>query len=577
MKFSTLAIRETTLQAVDQMGIVEMTPIQERAIPVLLEGKDVIGRSQTGTGKTLAFAVPAVTAIDEAERHPQVLVLLPTRELAIQVAGEFDKLIVFDDALSVALLYGGERFDRQLAALRGGAQIVVGTPGRTLDHLRRGTLKLDHLKIAVLDEADEMLDMGFRDDIEGILSQIGHPVQTALFSATMPKPILELAGRFQRDPVKIEVAPKRIVASGIDQKVFVVKKGMKLEALMRLLEVFEMQKALIFCNTKRAVDTVAMQLIDQGYPVSKLHGDIDQSARQAVLRRFTRSKHGALVATDVAARGIDIDDIDLVINYDVPENAEDYVHRIGRTGRAGRKGTSLTLAQNRDRFHLEKIEAYTKKKMTREPIPTGSEIQVLKSCQMTEKLAAACEDMRTNPEGSAADSIYSGILAALRDKGFSDDQIATALLRQCMPITDYAETDLNDQIKTVGAGKKGGGRKSRKGRGHRDPQSGVRIMISAGKKDGAKKGDILGAICGESGISSDEVGDIAVFGHFSTAVVADDQVAKVIAGLDGARIKRTVVSASIAGKKKDKKKKGHHARKGQHHGKKKKVEKKKSK
>lgn len=569
MKFNTLAIGETTRQAIDQMGFSEMTPIQERAIPVLLDGKDVIGRSQTGTGKTLAFAIPSVTTIDAARRQPQVLVLLPTRELAIQVAGEFDKLTAFDDALSVALLYGGERFDHQLRALRGGAQIVVGTPGRTLDHLRRGTLRLDQLRIAVLDEADEMLDMGFREDIEGILSQIGHPVQTALFSATMPKPILELAGRFQRNPEKIEVAPKRIVASGIDQKVFVVKKGMKLEALMRLLEVFEMQKALIFCNTKRAVDTVAMQLIDQGYPVSKLHGDIDQSARQAVLTRFTRSKHGALVATDVAARGIDIDDIDLVINYDVPENVEDYVHRIGRTGRAGRKGTALTLAQNRDRFHLEKIEAYTKKKMTREMIPTGSDIQVLKRQQMTEKLASDCKAARGQAENGESDGIYSEILNALKETGFSSDEIAWALLKQCMPLTAYDETDLNDQIQTVGMGKKGtSSRKRRKGRGHQDPKSGVRIMISAGKKDGAKKGDILGAICGESGISSDEVGDIAVFGHFSTAVVADDQVAKVIASLEGARIKRSVVSASIAGKKKDKKKKGH--RPGKHHGKKKK-------
>jgi ATP-dependent RNA helicase DeaD len=545
MKFDTLPVRPALIKALNEMQLTEMTPIQEKAIPKLLEGCDVIGRSQTGTGKTMAFAIPAAEKINQEDRFPQILVVLPTRELAIQVAGEFRKLLQFEQGLKVALLFGGERFEHQLKALKNGAQVVVGTPGRILDHLRRRTLSLHGLQMAVLDEADEMLDMGFREDIESILSQIGHPVQTALFSATMPQPILEMAQRFQNHPVKVEVAPKRMVASGIDQQLYVVQKGKKLEALTRLLDIFQMQKALIFCNTKRAVDEVSLKLIDQGCAVSKLHGDIDQRTRQAVLGRFTRAKQGALVATDVAARGIDIDDIDLVINYDVPENPENYVHRIGRTGRAGRKGAALTLAENRDRFHLEKIEGYTKKKMTLQRIPTGAEVFEVKAEQMRAKLVEDCAEIVSEMQGPTEQEKQ--IIAPLKAMGFSDAVIEQALLRQFVPAAEEDGRDINGAIKTV--------RDHKKHRSSRHPklENGVRIMISAGKKDGVKKGDILGAICGESGISSDEVGDIAVFGHFSTAVITEKNVPNVVVSLDGARVKGHVVSASVAGQKKDKK------------------------
>lgn len=547
MKFKTLPLRKTLIQALDAMALTEMTPIQEKAIPEMLDGRDVIGRSQTGTGKTMAFAIPAAEKIVQKDRVPQILVLLPTRELAIQVAGEFRKLTQFEQGLKVALLFGGERFDHQLKALKNGAQIVVGTPGRTLDHLRRGTLNLHSLNMAVLDEADEMLDMGFREDIENILSQIGHPVQTALFSATMPKPILDLAKQFQDDPVKIEVAPKRMVASGIEQQLYVVQKGKKLEALSRLLDIFQMQKALIFCNTKRAVDEVSLQLIDEGCSVSKLHGDIDQRTRQAVLSRFTRARQGALVATDVAARGIDIDDIDLVINYDVPENPENYVHRIGRTGRAGRKGLSLTLGENRDRFHLEKIERYTKKNMTLERIPTGEEMMNLKIEHMRAKLVSDCAEIVS--EMAAPTEAEKKIIGPLKAMGFSDAVIEQALLRQFVPAENEAGADINASIQSVQDKKDKKRRRARRAK----LENGVRVMISAGKKDGVKKGDILGAICGESGISSDEVGDIAVYGHFSTAVIAEDSAPKVVVSVDGARVKGHVVSASVAGQKKDKK------------------------
>ncbi|MGN0193776.1 MAG: DEAD/DEAH box helicase [Pseudoramibacter sp.] len=559
MKFNILPLRQTLIQALDAMALTEMTEIQEKAIPEMLEGRDVIGRSQTGTGKTMAFAVPAVSKIKAADRFPQVLVLLPTRELAIQVAGEFRKLLQFEQGIKVALLFGGERFDHQLKALQAGAQVVVGTPGRTLDHLGRKTLSLHGLQMAILDEADEMLDMGFREDIEKILSQIGHPVQTALFSATMPQPILDMAKRFQDHPVKIEVAPKRMVAAGIDQRLYVVKKGQKLEALTRLLEVFQMQKALIFCNTKRAVDEVSLQLIDQGCVVSKLHGDIDQRTRQAVLGRFTRARQGALVATDVAARGIDIDDIDLVINYDVPENPENYVHRIGRTGRAGRTGLSLTLAQNRDRFHLDKIERYTKKKMTLHRIPTGKEMADLKVENMLAKLTEDCAEIAA--ENQKLTGQAEKIIAPLKAMGYADAVIEQALLRQFVPEGDGKRSDINASIQSV-QDKKGKPRRSRRTK----MENGVRVMISAGKKDGVKKGDILGAICGESGISSDEVGDIAVFGHFSTAVIAEDSAPKVVIAVDGARVKGHVVSASVAGQKKDKKnRKSKHSRHKKHH------------
>ncbi|MFR2405868.1 MAG: DEAD/DEAH box helicase, partial [Eubacterium callanderi] len=391
MKFRELEINEQLLRAIDDMGFVDMTEIQERAIPRLMEGGDLIGKSQTGTGKTMAFAIPAIEKIDPELRKPQVLVLLPTRELALQVSEEFRKVLKYSHSIKVVAVFGGASIENQLRDLKAGAQIVVGTPGRVMDHMRRKTLKFNALTMAVLDEADEMLNMGFREDIELILDAVDHDVQTVLFSATMPKPILKIAETYQKNPTMIEISPKTMVAPSIEQKYFNISDQNKFEALTRLLDVYKPQRSLIFCNTKHYVDEITENLQELGYSVDKIHGDMRQVSRLNVLKRFSQGRLKILVATDVAARGIDVDDVDIVFNYDVPDNEEYYVHRIGRTGRAGKSGLSLTLARSRDQFKLRKITDYTKKSIERDLIPTSEVINDIKIAHFKERFKLKAE------------------------------------------------------------------------------------------------------------------------------------------------------------------------------------------
>lgn len=357
MKFTELEINEQLLQGIEEMGFVEMTEIQERAIPQLMMGGDLIGKSQTGTGKTVAFAIPAITKLDPSIKKVQVLVLCPTRELAVQVSDEFKKVLKYQKGIKVLPIFGGASIENQIRDLKSGVQIVVGTPGRVMDHMRRKTLKLSEVSMVVLDEADEMLNMGFREDIELILDEIAHEIQTVLFSATMPKPILKIAETYQKNPVLVEISPKNMVATSIEQKYFNINDHHKFEALTRLLDVYKPQRSLIFCNTKKYVDEITDDLKKLGYSVDKIHGDMRQISRMAVLKDFSRGNLNILVATDVAARGIDVDDVDIVFNYDVPDNEEYYVHRIGRTGRAGKSGISLTL-------HVREISLDSKKSPT---------------------------------------------------------------------------------------------------------------------------------------------------------------------------------------------------------------------
>jgi ATP-dependent RNA helicase DeaD len=367
--FSQLNISSGILKAIEDMGFEEPTPIQQRSIPFLLQGRDVTGQAQTGTGKTAAFGVPALERIDPKDKRTQVIILSPTRELAIQTAEEIARLAQYIRGVVVVPIYGGQPIGRQFKVLKTGAQIVVGTPGRILDHMNRRTLSLSNIRMVVLDEADQMLDMGFYDDIETIMRATPVNRQTVLFSATLPRPILEISKRFQKNPELVQVHVKELTVPQIDQQYIELHSRDKLEILCRVLDSYDPKLTLIFCNTKRAVDELTSRLHSRGYSVAGLHGDLKQVQRDRVMEKFRGGSLDLLIATDVAARGIDVEEIDLVINFDVPQDIEYYVHRIGRTARAGRSGCAITFVGPQEIYKLRAIQRTARITITRIPVP----------------------------------------------------------------------------------------------------------------------------------------------------------------------------------------------------------------
>lgn len=367
------------MRAVSEMGFEQFTPIQEQAIPMMLEGKDLIGQAQTGTGKTAAFGIPLLQSIDIDKEALQGLVLCPTRELAIQAAEEIRKFAKYLPGIRVLPVYGGQDIARQIRSLKSRVQIVVGTPGRVMDHMRRHTIKLDELTTVVLDEADEMLNMGFREDMETILSQIPGEHQTVLFSATMPQAILDITGQFQKNPLFIKTIQKELTVPSIKQYYYEVRRENKREAVARLLDYYNPKRTLIFCNTRKMVEELAEHLKGRGYFAEGLHGDLSQAMRDRVMASFRSGTCDVLIATDVAARGIDIGDVEAVINFDVPQEIEYYVHRIGRTGRAGRNGRSFTLVVGREIYKIRDIERVCKTKMKARALPTSADINHAKA------------------------------------------------------------------------------------------------------------------------------------------------------------------------------------------------------
>ncbi len=372
-------LSEELKRAIYDMGYTSPTPIQEDSIPPMLDGKDIIGQAQTGTGKTAAFGIPLVNQIDAGDRNVQALVLCPTRELCVQTAGELMKLARYRRGLNTLAVYGGQPIERQLRGLQAGAQVVVGTPGRVMDHMNRGTLDLSRVRIAVLDEADEMLDMGFRGDIETILQKTPEARQTALFSATMPREILALGRSYTRNPVNIRIAAKELTVDRIAQTYISVRSFHKLELLARLLVKDDTKLALVFCNTKRGVEDVVTQLVSRGFAAAGLHGDMRQIERDAIMARFRQGMVSILVATDVAARGLDIDDIEVVFNYDLPLDVEYYVHRIGRTGRAGKEGRAYSFVTGTEISRMWDYRRITGAKILCEQPPTGEELRKIKT------------------------------------------------------------------------------------------------------------------------------------------------------------------------------------------------------
>ena len=380
--FSELGLSPEVLKAIDRLGFEQAAPIQAEAIPVIQSGRDVLGQSQTGSGKTAAFAIPAIEKIQPSDRAVQVLVLCPTRELAVQVSEEVHKLALFKPGVRALPIYGGQSYDRQYAGLKAGANFVIGTPGRVMDHMQRGTLKLDRIHTVILDEADEMLDMGFRDDIEFILKAVPATRQTVMFSATVPRAIEDLVRNYTRDVVRVRIEARALTVPTVEQVYYEVDRRWKIEALTRLIEVHNATLGIIFCNTQRMVDELSDHLQAAGYSADALHGGMAQAARDRVMKKFRTGGLEFLVATDVAARGIDVDDVQVVFNFDLPYDAEDYVHRIGRTGRAGRAGIAITFVSGREFFLIREIERFTRQRIHRGEIPSQSEIERAREDQL---------------------------------------------------------------------------------------------------------------------------------------------------------------------------------------------------
>lgn len=419
--FAGLGLAPEILKAVEALGFEEASPIQSAAIPVLLAGHDVVGQSQTGSGKTAAFAIPAIERCDPASREVQILILCPTRELATQVADEVHKLSLYKKGVHAVPIYGGASYERQFFELKKGVQIVIGTPGRLIDHLDRGTLRLDGVKMVILDETDRMLDMGFRDDIERILSSTAPGRQTVFFSATVSKQIRDIISRHSRDAQSIRIEQKELTVPTVEQWYFETQARMKFEALLRLIDFHGFKLGIIFCNTQRMVDELADNLIAQGFSADRLHGGIAQAQRTRVMNKFKKAEFEFLVATDVAARGIDVDDLELVVNYDLPYDAEDYVHRIGRTGRAGREGMAVTFVSGREIYKLQFIERFTRTKIRRGVIPTHSEVEERRADVLIERVREAISAGKFDRGASMAERLI--------EEGFSSTDVAAAAIQ----------------------------------------------------------------------------------------------------------------------------------------------------
>jgi len=397
ISFADLGLTPEIQRAVSDLGFEEPTPIQSLAIPLLQDGKDVVGQAHTGTGKTAAYGIPIIAAVKPGARKPQALVICPTRELAIQVSEELRKLAKYRKGIVILPVYGGQPIERQLHALRSGVQVVIATPGRLLDHLDRRSIDLAGVQTVVLDEADEMLDMGFRDDIEAILRKVPGSRQTVLFSATMSKEILDLAGKYLKDPRTVQVMHDKLSVPKIEQSYFEVRESGKVDVLSRVIDLHDPRLTLVFCNTKRRVDDVVGHLQARGYLAEGLHGNMNQSQRERVMGKFRTGGIDILVATDVAARGIDVEDVDIVINYDVPQDPEYYIHRIGRTGRAGKEGRAFTFVSGKEVWKLREIQRYAKIRIPQQAVPGAREISLRKAELLTERIRGLIEEQELGP------------------------------------------------------------------------------------------------------------------------------------------------------------------------------------
>jgi ATP-dependent RNA helicase DeaD len=554
--FENLGLLPQFIETVKKMGFESPTPIQQAAIPALLAGRNVVGQAQTGTGKTAAFALPLLQGLKPGKNGVQALILTPTRELAIQVA-EATTRMAEDSLARVLAVYGGQSYYVQTKQLKRGVDVVVGTPGRLLDLIRQEVLDLSQVRYLVLDEADEMLEMGFIDDVETIFSSMPAERQIALFSATLPEAIRKLAQRYVSDPEKISINPTRITVSETEQRFCQVREGNKLTALTRMLEMEEVKSALIFTRTKVRAQELSDELAERGYPVESLHGDLNQARREQVLNRFRQHTINILVATDVAARGLDIENVSHVINYDASNDAEDYVHRIGRTGRAGRKGIAISLVTPRELHWLHQVEAFTRSKIVEVQAPTREALMARRDELFLERLAE-----QQLAKGKM--SIERNLVNQLLESGLDLMDIATAAIHMARAgESNIAGGDINEPVRApkrempaailAKDSKKPARKGNRENREHkgdaeampvwnkrekavspRPLESGmVRLRMNLGNTHGIRPGDVVGAIAGEVGIPGRAIGEIDIRKDYTLVDVAAKHVRKILRGSIG--------------------------------------------
>ena len=528
VRFEEMGLSEEIQKAVRYMGFEEASPIQAKAIPAMISGIDLIGQAQTGTGKTAAFGIPILEKVDPKLKKLQAIVLCPTRELAIQVADEIRNLSRYMHGIKVLPIYGGQDIVKQIRSLKSGTQIVIGTPGRVMDHMRRKTMKLDFVHTVVLDEADEMLNMGFREDIEFVLSGVPEERQTVLFSATMPKPIMEITKKFQNNAKVIKVTKKELTVPNIEQYYYDVKPKKKEEVLSRLLDIYSPRLSVVFCNTKKQVDLLVNALLGRGYFAAGLHGDMKQEQRDRVMQGFRTGKTEILVATDVAARGIDVDEVEAVFNYDLPPDDEYYVHRIGRTGRAGREGRAFSFVSGKEVYKLKEIQRYCKTKIYAQKVPSLNDVA-------NTKMENILDDVERVIEQEDLDMMINAIEERVNNSEFTAMDMAAAFLKICCGMTeDNKNTEENDwEFGDTGAGEDGM----------------VRLFINIGKKQRVRPGDILGAIAGESGMDGKLIGTIDMYDKYTFVEVPREYAREVLNAMKNVKIKGKTVAVEPANQK----------------------------
>lgn len=591
-KFAELGLSAEVLKAVDKMGFEEASPIQTAVIPLLLSGRDVVGQSATGSGKTAAFGIPAVEKVDPKKKVVQVLILCPTRELAVQVAEEIAKLAFFKTGVREVPIFGGQPYDRQIRALEAGAQIVIGTPGRVMDHMERGTLRLDNLKMIILDECDRMLDMGFRDDIEKILSETPDTRQSLFFSATMPPVIQAMINRFLPNPEWVKIAALAQNAPKVDQVYFEVDRRYKIDVLTRLIDLHDFRYGIIFCSTKVMVDELDEHLHARGYQTDRLHGDITQAQRTRVMDKFKRRGFEFLVATDVAARGLDVDDLEVVFNFDLPNDAEDYTHRVGRTGRAGREGKAFTFVAGREIYGLQNMIRYGKLKIRRENVPSLDQVEEARENVFFEKVRGVLDAGkyikqdrfidRLIEHGHASTDIVSALLHMMHGGGDNTAEAAPAAKpaakpapkpvaahvptayvpeeprpappafakvankpKIAAPAPDARERALFENEEAAAAARPSKQKFQRSARTGREPGM-TTLFFNVGRKQLITPADIVGKVAGVTRLPANVVGAMDIHQRHTLVDVTTEHVELIVQKMKGIRLKNVALELAPA-------------------------------
>ena len=548
MRFNELNLSREVLQAIEEMGFVNPSEVQEGTIPKILDGHDLLAQAQTGTGKTASFGIPMIEKIQDNNYETlQALVLVPTRELARQVSEELKKLSKHKTFIRVLAIYGGADMGKQLRELKRGASIVVGTPGRVMDHMKRKTIDLSDLKFLVFDEADEMFDMGFRDDMKTIIEKTNDDRQTLFFSATFDNEIKDFSKLYQKSPKKVIIEKKELTAEKIKQYYLELNRNMKTEILNRLILIHKPKKSIIFCNTKRMVENLEEEIAQKGYKVDSLHGDMRQSSRDNVMKKFRKGTIDVLIATDVAARGLDVSDIDIVFNYDLPQQAEYYVHRIGRTARAGKKGLSFSFVTSRDYPKFREIEKYANIKMERIDLPTKGDLE-------RESMENLFDRVSKNILKAEDNVLYSEVLNKLLAQGHSLYDIGASLLKMVnessknRKITELDKVDFGKKFEMNRSNRADKSKRSAKTTKEMKKIKGPKIFINKGKRDGLDSREIIRLIEKHTNVSPGEIGRINIMPNFTFVEIPKNMIKDAIKDLDGKKIKGKTLKAEYSEK-----------------------------